>query len=87
MKILSPMFELSSIPSVILQFTFGWYTTFTFAASGEGIVLNRTMDLLFTDSFAFIINKTLGLLLRTKICNYSWDAKANSRTNTEISEN
>ena len=35
--------------------------------------MNRTMDLVFTDSFAFAINATLGTLLRTKICNYSWD--------------
>ncbi|MDF5733036.1 MAG: hypothetical protein PUP92_34860 [Rhizonema sp. PD38] len=35
--------------------------------------MNRTMDFLFTDSFAFAINATLGTLLRTKICNYSWD--------------
>ncbi|RCJ27817.1 hypothetical protein A6770_25050 [Nostoc minutum NIES-26] len=38
-------------------------------------MINRTVDLIFIDLFAFAINKTLGAVLRTKICNYSWDGK------------
>ncbi len=46
--------------------------------------MNRTMDLVFTDSFAFAINATLGTLLRTKICNYSWDEE--TKKNKPIEE-
>ncbi|MBD2614599.1 hypothetical protein VF14_12265 [Nostoc linckia z18] len=38
-------------------------------------MISRTLDFIFIDSFAFLINKTLGLVLSTKICNYSWEGK------------
>jgi hypothetical protein len=39
----------------------------------EGLMINRFVNLIFIDSFALAINLTFGTLLRTKICNYSWD--------------
>ncbi|MFN6569009.1 hypothetical protein [Dendronalium sp. ChiSLP03b] len=51
-------------------------------------MISRTVDLIFIDLFAFAINKTLGAVLRTKICNYSWDGKIKSEPQAEqISSN
>ncbi|MEH1908195.1 hypothetical protein [Nostoc sp.] len=36
-------------------------------------MIDRFVNLIFIDSFALVINLTFGTLLRTKICNYSWD--------------
>ncbi len=36
-------------------------------------MINRILDIVFVDSFAFAINVTLGTVLKSKICNYSWD--------------
>ncbi len=36
-------------------------------------MIDRFVNLIFIDSFALAINLTFGKLLRTKICNYSWD--------------
>jgi hypothetical protein len=36
-------------------------------------MIDKLINLAFVDSFAFAINSTLGLLLQSKICNYSWD--------------
>ncbi len=36
-------------------------------------MISRILDLIFVDFFALAINKTAGALLRTKICNYSWE--------------
>ncbi|MCW5314187.1 hypothetical protein GTQ43_10340 [Nostoc sp. KVJ3] len=38
-------------------------------------MINRVIDIIFIDSFAFVINATFGTLLHTKICNYSWEGK------------
>jgi hypothetical protein len=38
-------------------------------------MINQAMDFLFTDSLAFAINATLGTVVRTKLCNYSWEEK------------
>ncbi|BAZ47894.1 hypothetical protein JMG10_37585 [Nostoc ellipsosporum NOK] len=46
-------------------------------------MLNRAVNLIFVDSFAFVINATLGTVLRSKICNYSWDGKPQGETQTE----
>ncbi|MEH2068755.1 MAG: hypothetical protein V7K47_11440 [Nostoc sp.] len=46
-------------------------------------MISRTLDLIFIDSFAFMINKTLGLILSTKICNYSWEGKTKEVSQTE----
>ena len=40
--------------------------------------INRAMDFLFTDTLAFAVNATLGAVVRTKLCNYSWDKKIGS---------
>lgn len=40
-------------------------------------MLNRTLDFLFIDSFAFAINATLGAIVKTKLCNYSWEGETN----------
>ncbi len=40
-----------------------------------GLMINRAIDIIFVDSFAFVINITLGTLLHGKICNYSWEGK------------
>lgn len=34
-------------------------------------MINRVLDVIFIDSFAFVINTMFGRLLRSKICNYS----------------
>ncbi|MDZ8109609.1 MAG: hypothetical protein RM338_28840 [Nostoc sp. DedQUE12a] len=46
-------------------------------------MISRTLDLIFIDSFAFMINKTLGLVLSTKICNYSWEGKGEELSQKE----
>ncbi|MDZ8027312.1 MAG: hypothetical protein RMX65_026505 [Nostoc sp. DedQUE01] len=46
-------------------------------------MISRTLDLIFIDSFAFMINKTLGLILSTKICNYSWEGKGEELSQKE----
>ncbi|WP_445637148.1 hypothetical protein NSTC745_02204 [Nostoc sp. DSM 114161] len=46
-------------------------------------MISRTLDFIFIDSFAFMINKTLGLVLSTKICNYSWEGKAEELSQKE----
>ncbi|MEH2150307.1 hypothetical protein [Nostoc sp.] len=38
-------------------------------------MINRAIDIIFVDSFAFVINITFGTLLHSKICNYSWEGK------------
>ncbi len=38
-------------------------------------MMNRALDFIFIDFFAFTINKMFGTLLKTKICNYSWEEK------------
>ncbi len=49
--------------------------------------INRAMDFLFTDTFAFAVNATLGAVVRTKLCNYSWEEKIDSdRPTEEISD-
>jgi hypothetical protein len=40
-------------------------------------MFNRAIDMVFTDSVAVVINLTLGALIQSKICNYSWEQKAN----------
>jgi hypothetical protein len=61
-------------------------------------MINRALDIIFVDSFAFVINIAFGTLLRTKICNYSWEGKiplnsqpeeisSNPSTSTSSSEN
>lgn len=37
-------------------------------------MMNRVINLIFIDFFALAINITLGTVLRSKICNYSWDS-------------
>jgi hypothetical protein len=46
-------------------------------------MINRAMDIIFVDSFAFAINVTLGAVLQSKICNYSWEGKVISEPQTE----
>ncbi|QSJ15326.1 hypothetical protein JYQ62_26235 [Nostoc sp. UHCC 0702] len=46
-------------------------------------MLNQAVNLIFVDSFAFVINATLGTVLRSKICNYSWDGKPQGETQTD----
>lgn len=46
-----------------------------FSSTEEGLMINRAIDIIFVDSFAFVINITFGTLLHTKICNYSWEGK------------
>lgn len=41
----------------------------------EGLMIDRAIDIIFVDSFAFVINATFGTLLHIKICNYSWEGK------------
>jgi hypothetical protein len=41
-------------------------------------MLSQAMDLVFTDSLAFAVNATLGTVVRTKLCNYSWEQKVTS---------
>lgn len=46
-------------------------------------MFNQVVNLIFVDSFAFAINATLGTVLRSKICNYSWDGKPQAEVQTE----
>ncbi|BAY29564.1 hypothetical protein NIES2107_14070 [Nostoc carneum NIES-2107] len=50
-------------------------------------MINRFVNLVFIDSFALAINVTLGTLLRTKICNYSWDGVVDNDLSTLESSN
>ncbi|MDZ7970541.1 MAG: hypothetical protein RMY64_20460 [Nostoc sp. DedQUE08] len=45
-------------------------------------MIDRFLNLIFIDSFAVVINLTFGTLLRTKICNYSWDGVVNDEPST-----
>ncbi len=36
-------------------------------------MIDRAVNLIFIDFFSLAINITLGAVLRSKICNYSWD--------------
>ncbi|MBN3876397.1 MULTISPECIES: hypothetical protein [unclassified Nostoc] len=45
-------------------------------------MIDRFLNLIFIDSFAVVINLTFGTLLRTKICNYSWDGVVNDELST-----
>ncbi|MEH1993313.1 MULTISPECIES: hypothetical protein [unclassified Nostoc] len=47
-----------------------------------GLMIDRFLNLIFIDSFAVVINLTFGTLLRTKICNYSWDGVVNDELST-----
>jgi hypothetical protein len=49
-------------------------------------MFNRAIDMVFTDSVAVVINLTLGTLIQSKICNYSWEQKANLSDLTSIKE-
>ncbi len=49
-------------------------------------MFNRAIDMVFTDSVAAVINLTLGTLIQSKICNYSWEQKANLSDLTSIKE-
>ncbi|MEH2248629.1 hypothetical protein [Nostoc sp.] len=54
-------------------------------------MIDRFVNLIFIDSFAVAINLTFGTLLRTKICNYSWDGIVDNKlskpeTSTSSSE-
>ncbi|MBD2560846.1 MULTISPECIES: hypothetical protein [Nostoc] len=48
-------------------------------------MIDRFVNLIFIDSFAVVINLTFGTLLRTKICNYSWDGVVNDELSTSES--
>ncbi|WDD32948.1 hypothetical protein PQG02_00605 [Nostoc sp. UHCC 0926] len=47
-----------------------------------GLMIDRFVNLIFIDSFALAINLTFGTLLRTKICNYSWDGIVDNKLST-----
>ncbi len=47
-----------------------------------GLMIDRFVNLIFIDSFALAINLTFGTLLRTKICNYSWDGVVSDQLST-----
>ena len=47
-----------------------------------GLMIDRFVNLIFIDSFALAINLTFGTLLRTKICNYSWDGIVSDKLST-----
>ncbi|MEH2084806.1 MAG: hypothetical protein V7K89_34000 [Nostoc sp.] len=47
-----------------------------------GLMIDRFVNLIFIDSFALAINLTFGTLLRTKICNYSWDGIVSDQLST-----
>ncbi|MBR8839674.1 MAG: hypothetical protein DSM106950_38165 [Stigonema ocellatum SAG 48.90 = DSM 106950] len=50
-------------------------------------MLNQAMDFIFTDTLAFAINATLGAVVRTKLCNYSWEQRIeNEPPKEEISD-
>ncbi|MGJ5675455.1 MAG: hypothetical protein ACR9NN_17880 [Nostochopsis sp.] len=38
-------------------------------------MINRVLDVIFIDSFAFVINTMFGRLLKSKICNYVSDGQ------------
>ena len=48
-------------------------------------MINQAMDFIFTDSLAFAINATLGTVVRTKLCNYSWEERIKTEPPTEES--
>ena len=48
-------------------------------------MINEAMDFIFTDSLAFAINATLGTVVRTKLCNYSWEQRIKSEPPTKES--
>jgi hypothetical protein len=43
--------------------------------NARGLMINRILNLIFIDFFALTINATLGTVLRSKICNYSWEGE------------
>ncbi|MEH2295324.1 hypothetical protein [Nostoc sp.] len=45
-------------------------------------MIDRFVNLIFIDSFALAINLTFGILLRTKICNYSWEGAVGNELST-----
>lgn len=47
-----------------------------------GLMIDRFVNLIFIDSFSLAINLTFGALLRTKICNYSWDGIVSNELST-----
>ena len=47
-----------------------------------GLMIDRFVNLIFIDFFALAINLVFGTLLRTKICNYSWDGIASDELST-----
>jgi hypothetical protein len=47
-----------------------------------GLMIDRFINLIFIDSFSLAINLTFGTLLRTKICNYSWDGIVSNELST-----
>lgn len=48
-------------------------------------MIDLLVNLIFIDSFALAINLTFGTLLRTKICNYSWDGIVGDELSTPAS--
>jgi hypothetical protein len=46
-------------------------------------MLSQAMDFLFTDSLAFAVNATLGTVVRTKLCNYSWEDRITTNHQSE----
>ncbi|WP_375514516.1 hypothetical protein [uncultured Nostoc sp.] len=48
-------------------------------------MIDRFVNLIFIDSFALAINLTFGTLLRTKICNYSWEGVVGGKLSTSES--
>ena len=48
-------------------------------------MINQAMDFIFTDSLAFAINATLGTIVRTKLCNYSWEQRIKTEPPTKES--
>ncbi|AFY35279.1 hypothetical protein Cal7507_4927 [Calothrix sp. PCC 7507] len=52
-------------------------------------MIDRVVNLIFIDFFALAINITLGTVLRSKICNYSWECqpeKENTNSQESISK-
>ncbi|MGF2034170.1 MAG: hypothetical protein RMZ43_002395 [Nostoc sp. CmiVER01] len=45
-------------------------------------MIDRFVNFIFIDSFALAINLMFGTLLRTKICNYSWEGIVDSELST-----
>ncbi|WP_392531859.1 hypothetical protein [Nostoc sp. C117] len=51
-----------------------------------GLMIDRFVNFIFIDFFALAINLMFGTLLRTKICNYSWEGIGGDELSTpEIS--